>query len=252
MINPYDPLSAPARVATYLALPGDVTKVNPCQTFYLIDLNILAVAMGDHWDFTSLAARAFADILAIPTTSLATGMICRATDLSLHTFIWDGSNWQSLNNALIKISSSRTAVTLSGATSTNDQLAYSISVPAGLMGVGGKIYVDFKMTFGTSSANEKAIALKTITGSYNIANWASTNASYVGMQGRLTAMFESVNSTARVLATAGTPYPFGTTGGVYTVDTSPTLALGIYGKVGNSSESATINQYDLFVERRAV
>lgn len=249
MINPYDPLSAPARVATYLALPGDVTKVNPCQTFYLIDLNILAVAMGDHWDFTSLAARAFADILAIPTTSLATGMTCRASDLSLHTFIWDGTNWQSLNGAPIKIGSSRTQVTLSGATSTGVQTAYPVTIPANLLGAGGgRIIAEFVST-QTISANEKRIGI------YNpVSAWLASDAGLtsVGVKSRLTVQF---NSAAQVLIArnggAQSSYPYiGVAPALQSVDMTAAFVANISGLVATSGETLTMYGYDMWVERR--
>jgi len=220
------------------------------QRIWISDSGVMAYDSGSVWTFDPLPARAWADILSIATTQLATGMICRATDLGLHTFIWDGGNWQSLNNAPIKVGSSRTQVTLSGATTTSPQTAYPVTIPANLLGVGGgRIIAEFVST-QTSSANEKRIGIYNPT-----ASWLASDAGITssGMKSRLTVQF---NSTAQVLIARNggvqSSYPYiGVAPALQSVDTTAAFVANITGLVATSGETLTIYGYDLWIERKA-
>lgn len=219
------------------------------QRIWISDSGVMAYA-GSVWSFDPLPARVWADILAIPVANLATGMLCRATDLSLHTFIWDGTNWQSSNGAMIKIGSSRTQVTISGSTSVDWQNVYTgITLPAGLVSVGGKLKLDYKIIFGTKSANGKGIRLRSGTATALSAR-LSASASNQGMQGTLQTMFDSVSSVLVGTDTSGTAEPFYTVGATASVNTAIAVPIYIDAVTYSSAESFTVYGYDLYVERR--
>jgi hypothetical protein len=86
------PLSEVATVASY----GDLPAVNTIPSgigYYVSDLSYTATSAVDHWDFSKIPDRAWADILSISPSKLATGMTCCATDLGLRPFVWDGGEW---------------------------------------------------------------------------------------------------------------------------------------------------------------
>lgn len=187
-------------------------------------------------------------IQLINTTQLPIGATVKATDLSMHTFVWDGSNWQSLNGGLISIGSSRTQVALSGSISTAFQVAYAITLPANLVGTTGRLMIRPKVSF-TASTNQKEVRLLDGGGS-TLANALVTSASIVGINGELSATFETQTSFTRVLTnSANNPYA-GLLTSTVTIDTgvSRTINLGIL--ISSTSESAIFYGYDAYVERR--
>lgn len=252
-LHNHEPMSWPITLSSAASLPADVSVVSLFQRYWLSDLKIMATAYGDHWEYSQIPSRTWANILAIASTSLKAGMICRASDLSLHTFIWDGTFWQSLNNALIKVGSSRTSVTLSGATSTTYQAAYTCSLPAKLLGSGGKLFADVKATFGSQSASQKRIGLMNGGMTVTIMAYDSTSASVAGFDGRLMGMFDTSSSVTRVAgatSTAGAPF-ISTNGGAISYDSTVALDISIVGLVANTAEAITILGFDLYAERRA-
>lgn len=250
-LHKHDPMSWPITLATAAALPSDVTTVSLFQRYWLSDLKVMAIAYGDHWEYSQIPSRTWANILAIASTSLKSGMTCRASDLSLHTFIWDGTYWQSLNEAWVHLGSSRTSVTISGSTSIDWQGAYSgIALPANLLGVGGKLRLDYKILFGTKSSNGKGIRLRVGTSTQLIAR-LSGSAQYQGMSGSLLAHFDSAKSAVIGTDTTGTSLPFYTAASTATADTTTALTLAVDGVAYSSSESITMYGYDLYAERRA-
>lgn len=237
-------------VDTAASLPSDVTAVTLFQRYWLSDLDVMAMAYGDHWEYSQIPSRTWANILAIASTSLKSGMTCRASDLSLHTFIWDGSNWQSLNGAPIKVGSSRTQVTLSGATSTSAQAAYSVIVPAKLVGTGGRLIVKSKCSF-TASTNSKEIWMRDSAAGVTLANAVSTSATIYGINGELSATFETTTSSARVLTqSANHPYA-GNLATTLTIDTTIDRTIIVGCTIASTSESVVFYGYDLYAERRA-
>jgi len=192
-----------------------------------------------------LPATTWANILLLNTTGLASGTTVRATDLGLHTFIWDGSNWQSLNNAPIKVGSSRTSVTTGVA---GDSVAYSFSIPGSLLGNGGRITIYPKVSF-TASANTKEVWLKDTALTNIVASAIGSGTSVVGLTGPMDCVFESTSSMARVLTKAASlPYA-NVIGSSLTPDTtvSRSYSLGITLVSGDTS---TFYGYDAYVGRR--
>jgi hypothetical protein len=215
------------------------------QRIWISDSGVMAYDSGSVWTFEPLPARAWADILSIATTQLATGMICRATDLGLHTFIWDSSNWQSLNNSLIKVGSSRTQVT--GALTSN--LIYSPVVPANLLGSGGRLICEVQATY-TSSANAKNLYIANSVGTL-LASARCAAAGVLGVKARFVTMLNGSGSMLALLNSAGTlsdPFYSSTPVGV-TFDQSISQTLNISLAQG-ATEAFTAYGYDMYVERR--
>jgi len=239
-----DTYFSPQRIADITGLPL-LSSVIINSSFYLTGLSVIATSYGDHWEYSPLPARAWADILAIPTTSLATGMICRATDLGLHTFIWDGSNWQSLNNAPIKIGSSRTQVT--GALTSN--LIYSPVVPANILGAGGRIICEVQATY-TSSVSAKNLYIANSVGAM-LASARCAATGVLGVKARLVTMLNGSGSMLALLNSAGVlsdPFYSSTPAGVaFDQSVSQTLTITL---AQGAAETFSAYGYDMWAERR--
>jgi len=95
------PLSEVAVVASY----GDLPAVNTIPSgigYYVSDLSYIATSAVDHWDFSKIPDRTWADILSISPSKLAAGMTCCATDLGLRPFVWDGGGWVDLTDTQLR------------------------------------------------------------------------------------------------------------------------------------------------------
>lgn len=235
----------PSTISSASALPSDVTVIPVSRAYYLADLNITAIAYGDHWEYSQIPARTWANILAIASTSLKAGMTCRASDLSLHTFIWDGSYWQSLNEANILLSTSRTAVTGSA---TGITFA-TVTIPAGLMGAKGAMRVMVETSY-TADTTAKHLYLA-YNGTYPLAGARSTTA-VTGVKADLRSTLNGSGSLNALLNSASNlsdPFYSSTAATVYfdqTTSKSVTIQLAQAAAV-----SATMLSYDFFIERRA-
>jgi len=95
------PLSEVAVVTSYGDLPS-VSTVPSGIGYYVSDLSYIATSAVDHWDFSKIPDRTWAEILSISPSKLAAGMTCCATDLGLRPFVWDGGEWVDQTDAQLR------------------------------------------------------------------------------------------------------------------------------------------------------
>jgi len=95
------PLSEVAVVTSYGDLPS-VSTVPSGIGYYVSDLSYIATSAVDHWDFSKIPDRTWAEISSISPSKLAAGMTCCATDLGLRPFVWDGGEWIDQTDAQLR------------------------------------------------------------------------------------------------------------------------------------------------------
>lgn len=238
-------MSWPITLATAALLPSDVTTISLFQRYWLSDLKVMATAYGDHWEYSEIPSRTWANILAISSTSLKAGMTCKASDLSLHTFIWGGTYWQSLNGALIKVGSSRTSVTTS---TVGDTTLYTPTVPANLLGSGGKVFAEFELV-SLATANIKKVSIRTSAASQIAAiRWGSTSA--LGVKSKLVAQMNGKSAFYGFTNTGTLGEPWFSDSAAVAFDSTVSNTLSLVLSL-SAAEATTVYGYDIYVERRA-
>jgi hypothetical protein len=187
-------------------------------------------------------------ILSLNTTSIPIGATIRATDLSMHQFVWDGSNWQSSNGALIKVGSSRTQTTVLGSTSTSNQIVYTSVLPASLLGNKGALLLKAKAA-GAASTNVKGYGIVDLgtTSELGYARSVSTATPFIDADIR--AVLSSNSSIMSGLKSNVTSYGYSGSLNSYTVDFTVSRTINIVSLVQSASESLIMYGYDLYAER---
>ena len=181
-----------------------------------------------------------------PTASdYAAGTTIRASDVGISPgmlLVSDGTRW--IPDGMQVLARSNAAAALTG--TVNETALATITVPAGLLGVSGSLFVAATQTY-TNSASSKTIRLRFsgISGTAYYSNaFTTTAANYfertIANRTASSQVSNYSNATNQFVATAGT---FITSA----VDTSAETTAVISGQLASSGETITLENYQVWL-----
>lgn len=192
--------------------------------------------------FTTQSRSIATDWASLPAASASAGLVVRVTDLNNALFMSDGTRWEPLNGQAL-IARGHAAITAPA--DINENTLASVTIPAGLMGVNGALFIREIWTM-TNNANVKTRKVKLGSTIFSQTSLASNATLFTEH-----AIANRNSAAAQIGSIVGGSVFYGFSGNAPatgTENTANALTLAITGQKATAGDALVLESYDVFLQ----